>query len=1332
MKKNYTIGLDIGTNSVGYAVVLENNQLMRKNMKVLGNTDVVRIKKNFWGSSLFDAGKTAESTRQMRTNRRRQARRKKRIKELQCVFLDDMEQIDANFFTRLKDSFLDEEDKRGSSYPIFGTLDEEKNYHSNYPTIYHIRKELADSHEKADLRLIYLACAHILKYRGHFLLEGNLNVQKIPIQKLFDELIEIFNETFRDATNFEELSFENIQEELIKKVTRAKKVELVLSKYPKEKSNGVFASIIKLAIGNQANFKILTNLSEDSKLQISKPEYDEELESLIEIIGDDYIDLFDKVKQLYDAIELNGIITSRDLTTNAPLSNSMINRYQEHKEDLSKLKSYIKKYRPDHFDEIFKNREIDGYAGYIQGRVTEENFYKYMKKILGNDISAKYFINKIEQEEFLRKQRTYDNGAIPNQIHLAELKAIIENQSVYYPFLERNKERIIKIHQNRIPYYVGPINDGNSRFAWSSRISDTKMDSGNLEQVVDTEKSAVKFIERMTKKDTYLPDEDVLPKNSMIYQEFIIFNELTKLKYIDDQGKVNKFSGEQKQEIFNKLFKVERKVTLKKIENYLSNEYHIDSPTVTGMEEELKASFSIYHSLTKNIKGMKEVIDNPNNRLIVEDIIRVITIFEDRNMKINQLSRYSNILTNNMIKELARKKITGWGNLSSKLLVGIRDKRTGKTILDFLKEDGKLNRNFMQLINDRNLSFREYIELANKIEDVSYLYDLVKEISGSPAIKKGILQSLKIVDELIGIIGYEPENIVIEMSRENQTTARGKLNSKPRLSTLKEVYSKLDSDFLQLNELTNSELKNDELYLYYLQNGKDIYTGRPLLIDQLSSYDVDHIIPQSFTTDNSLDNRVLTSLKTNRGKSATFPSKEVVLSQKRTWEALLNSGAISKRKFNNLTRILQSDLTDREKSNFLNRQLVETRQITKHVARILDSRYNSGKENKEDRIKVVMLKSSLTNQFREEFEIFKVREVNDGHHAHDAYLNAVIAKTLLRVYPELEPEFVYGQYSKYKGFGIDKATDKKRFYSNVMKFFKEEQITNVDGEIVWDTNKDIPMIKKVLSSKQINIVKKAEVQKGELFDVNIVSSKSDKNPKGISPEKLTPIKKGLSVEKYGGYNKAQNATTIIIESKINGQMKKSVIGIRKMDYARYLLSPKDYLSQLNYLDCRVIAHLPKFTLYKNSEGYYRRVSTNVESHRANQLLIPENLSKLLYYSRKYVESNGAIGKDYISEHLFDYDVLFQLIIDFARKNHNNNVIEKLENEYNQKKSESLKDTAKSMLELLSFVRAGSTMSFQFFNQKVKQIQYRSKDKLDSTIIYKSVTGLYETQLDLRD
>ncbi|MDT2677802.1 hypothetical protein P7D92_12685 [Enterococcus dongliensis] len=49
MNKDYTIGLDIGTASVGWAVLDPNYDLIKKNMKIKGNGSKKKSKKNFWG-----------------------------------------------------------------------------------------------------------------------------------------------------------------------------------------------------------------------------------------------------------------------------------------------------------------------------------------------------------------------------------------------------------------------------------------------------------------------------------------------------------------------------------------------------------------------------------------------------------------------------------------------------------------------------------------------------------------------------------------------------------------------------------------------------------------------------------------------------------------------------------------------------------------------------------------------------------------------------------------------------------------------------------------------------------------------------------------------------------------------------------------------------------------------------------------------------------------------------------------------------------------------------------------------------------------------------------
>ncbi|MBS6243620.1 MULTISPECIES: type II CRISPR RNA-guided endonuclease Cas9 [Streptococcus] len=1371
MKKGYSIGLDIGTNSVGWAVITDDYKVPSKKMKVLGNTDKYFIKKNLIGALLFDEGTTAKDRRLKRTSRRRYTRRKNRLLYLQEIFSKEMSKVDSSFFHRLDDSFLIPEGKRGSKYPIFATLAEEKEYHKQFPTIYHLRKQLADSKEKADLRLIYLALAHMIKYRGHFLYEESFDIKNNDIQKIFNEFISIYNNTFEGSS----LSGPNAQVEAIftDKISKSAKRERVLKLFPDEKSTGLFSEFLKLIVGNQADFKKHFDIEEKAPLQFSKDTYDEDLENLLGQIGDDFADLFVAAKKLYDAILLSGILTVTDPSTKAPLSASMIERYENHQNDLAALKQFIKTNLPEKYVEIFSDQSKDGYAGYIDGKTTQESFYKYIKNLLSKFEGADYFLDKIEREDFLRKQRTFDNGSIPHQIHLQEMSSILRRQGEHYPFLKENREKIEKILTFRIPYYVGPLARGNRDFAWLTRNSDQAIRPWNFEEIVDKASSAEDFINKMTNYDLYLPEEKVLPKHSLLYETFAVYNELTKVKFIAEGLRDYQFldSG-QKKDIFYTLFKAEdkRKVTEKDIIHYLHNVNGYDGIELKGIEKQFNASLSTYHDLLKIIKD-KEFMDDPKNEEILENIVHTLTIFEDREMIKQRLAQYDSLFDEKVIKALTRRHYTGWGKLSAKLINGIRDKQTGNTILDYLIDDGKINRNFMQLINDDGLSFKEIIQKAQVIGKTDDVKQVVQELPGSPAIKKGILQSIKLVDELVKVMGYAPESIVIEMARENQTTARGKKNSQQRYKriedALKNLAPGLDSTILKENPTDNIQLQNDRLFLYYLQNGKDMYTGEALDINQLSSYDIDHIIPQAFIKDDSLDNRVLTSSKDNRGKSDNVPSLEVVKKRKAFWQQLLDSKLISERKFNNLTKAERGGLDERDKVGFIKRQLVETRQITKHVARILDARFNtevSEKNQKIRTVKIITLKSNLVSNFRKEFKLYKVREINDYHHAHDAYLNAVVAKAILKKYPKLEPEFVYGDYKKYdlKRYiskskdpkEVEKATEKYFFYSNLLNFFKEEvhyadgtivkreniEYSKDTGEIAWNKEKDFVTIKKVLSLPQVNIVKKTEEQtvgqNGGLFDNNIVSKK-----KVVDASKLIPIKSGLSPEKYGGYARPTIAYSVLVIADIEkGKAKKlkrikEMVGITIQDKKKFEANPIAYLEECGYknINSDLIIKLPKYSLFEFNDGQRRLLASSIELQKGNELILPYHLTALLYHAQRINKISEPIHKQYVETHQNEFEELLTTIISLSKKYIQKPNVESLLQQAFDQADKDIYQLSESFISLLKFTSFGAPGAFKFLGVEISQSSVRYKPNsqfLDTTLIHQSITGLYETRIDL--
>ena len=170
-----------------------------------------------------------------------------------------------------------------------------------------------------------------------------------------------------------------------------------------------------------------------------------------------------------------------------------------------------------------------------------------------------------------------------------------------------------------------------------------------------------------------------------------------------------------------------------------------------------------------------------------------------------------------------------------------------------------------------------------------------------------------------------------------------------------------------------------------------MYSGEVIPIEELwdnTKYDIDHIYPQSKTMDDSLNNRVLVKKVYNANKSDTYPiAKEIREARGSFWRALLDGGFITKEKYSRLVR--KEEFTANELAGFIERQIVETRQGTKAVAEILKQALPE--------TEIVYVKAKTVSQFRQMYQkdpvFIKVREMNDLHHAKDAYLNIVVGNT---------------------------------------------------------------------------------------------------------------------------------------------------------------------------------------------------------------------------------------------------------------------------------------------------------------------------------------------------
>ncbi|MEE0740649.1 type II CRISPR RNA-guided endonuclease Cas9 [Ruminococcus sp.] len=1229
-RKEYFIGLDMGTDSVGWAVTDTEYKVIKFNQKAL------------WGVRLFDGAKTAAERRGFRTSRRRVERRNQRLNWLQNVFSEEIAKKDPGFFQRLKESMFSPEDKRSDfeeqtgRFSLFNDSDyTDKEYYKDYPTISHLKVDLLEKDKKFDIRLIYLAVHHIIKKRGHFLFDDISADDEITFDIGFNSL----NDYLEDC-GFERVTLNNKDDFtktlLDKKIKVKDKTKLLLEHAgytKKDKQKEALFTLISGGSGNIADLYDDESLKELKSIKLAN--YENFEAELSEVLGDDF-ELINRIKAVYDWALLEDILQGETY-----ISTARKKIYEKHAKDLKLLKQLVRKYlTTEDYREIFRvcSTKIDNYTAYsgnysdksqkstddklkTNPSASREDFYKYIKKKFKpfedkDDVKA--IFSAMEENDFLPKQVGAENGLIPHQINERELKKILENSSKYYPFLNEitdesgltTSEKILQVFNFKIPYYIGPLNK-NSKFAWLER-TDEKIYPWNFSDVVDTKKSAENFIVRMTAKCTYT-GADVLPKDSLLYSKYMVLNEINKLKINGEPITV-----EQKQSMYNDLFMRYKTVKTKTFKDYLKNNFGVtDADVVSGidMKTGIKASLSSYHAF-------RNILENYKDEEMVEDIIRHIVLFGDDKKLIKSYisEKYGHILSEADIKYAASKKFTGWGRLSKELLTKIyhvtRETGEAKSIITSMWED---NKNLMELLSCEYDYMDKAIEYKKQHmpHGANSVKDFIEESYASPSVKRAIIQATGIINEIEKIMKASPKRIFIEMAREKEDPKKKKKNEakrKPRKDQLIELYKRCGEEeselFASLQDTSEEKLRKDSLYFYYAQLGRCMYSGERISIERLSSdYDIDHIYPRSKTKDDSLDNRVLVKKELNRDKTDEYPINPNI--QKKMishWNLLEKKGGITKEKYKRLTRT--SEFTDSELAGFINRQLVETRQSSKVTAEILQSLYGDNSE-------IVYVKGGNVSDFRkgsvnkktgevERKAFVKCRDINDYHHAKDAYLNIVVGNVYHIKFTKSPVNFIKELKKSNQAYSLNKVFD-----------YPVER----GGETAWIPGKEgtFATVERQMSKNNILFTRLAYEVKGGFYDQQLL-----KKGFGQAPIKASDERFDLSRKKYGGYNNSYGAYFTYVEHDNKKKRIRSIEPVFILNKNVFEEDPVKYCTEvLNLKNPVVLIKQIKIDSLISIDGFRGHISgrTGVQIilKNANQLLLEDLWHDYVKKLSKYLD-----------------------------------------------------------------------------------------------------------------
>ena len=502
-----------------------------------------------------------------------------------------------------------------------------------------------------------------------------------------------------------------------------------------------------------------------------------------------------------------------------------------------------------------------------------------------------------------------------------------------------------------------------------------------------------------------------------------------------------------------------------------------------------------------------------------------------------------------------------------------------------------------------------------------------------------------------------------------------------------------------------------------------MYSGEPLNINDLNSYEVDHIIPRTLIKDDSLDNKVLVLKEENQSKAANF----IVPNQYRTnqminwWKHLKNLNLISTKKFNNLCR---SYYSEKDIEGFINRQLVETRQITKHVANILNNFYND--------TNIIYLHANLSSTYREKYELFKYRELNDYHHAHDAYLASVLG--------------IYQKYYLKKSTDFEKLRElNKRLYNNqkynelkygyVINSIDNEVSTfnEKTGEIFFDADYFNTTIKNTLYQNDILISKKVEIKTGEFYQ----ETKLKKGNEGV------PLKTNLDKNLYGSYTRLNPSYAIIVKYSKNNIIEQRMIGI-----PIYIVAKKNEVLLKEYIcdklksddinSIKIIRNKIPFYSVLNWKGQICSLvgatdkveicnAIEFQIDKTNQIKWKYTLNRLFNNKTKGIEN--ALYNEQLNE-LFNYIInkiekeykLYCNLLPILKSYINTNTLNDI----------SINNKEKIILELFKLLKFNSSCAnLKTLDSQASSAFGKKNKKIisNATIIYKSVTGLKERKYE---
>lgn len=704
----------------------------------------------------------------------------------------------------------------------------------------------------------------------------------------------------------------------------------------------------------------------------------------------------------------------------------LLNRNKQRRQDTSKLfKKFglIEDFDEDSFYDNF-NQNLNPYELRVKGlteQLTKEELAESLYQIVkhrgisyalkdadadegGTDYSASLKINSQELADKtpaqIQLQRLNDYGKVRGQVVVGddpdnqkvllnvfptsayekEAKQIIATQQQFYPEVLTDKftEEYCQILTRKRDYFVGP---GNEKSRTDYGIY--KTDGRTLDNL----------FEELIGHDKIYPDELRASAASYTAQLFNVLNDLNNLRILDyEDGKLTK---EDKEKI---IAEIKSNTTTINMLNVIKKVAGCSKDDIKGYRVNEKdkpeiSSMAIYRKVHKDLlKAGVDISDWPVE--FIDKLSFILTLNtengEIRKQLNNRLVHKFDFLNDDLIQLIIDNKESfeiktnnKWHRFSLKTMNKLIPEMLERPVeqMTLLTEMGLIKKDKKRFENNKYLPYKE---IANDIFN--------------PVASKSVREALKIVNAVLKKYGHI-DYLVVEMPRDKNLDEKRKQiedfqkkNKVFKNDAFEAFVQAIGSEEKVKKALSRNHKLQMAMLLWYQQNEHDLYNGETIkaidLIENPKMFQIDHIIPQSISFDDSINNKTL-----------CYDSMNQVKGQKTPYE-FLNEGhgqgydkfkaiVLANRKFDRNKRknyLFEENVSDIEtRKRFLSRNLVDTRYSSRVVLNSLQDFFHE----KSADTKVTVIRGKFTSNMRKHWHIDKTRETYH-HHAIDA---SIIAAT---------------------------------------------------------------------------------------------------------------------------------------------------------------------------------------------------------------------------------------------------------------------------------------------------------------------------------------------------